>query len=188
RRGAGLSQDQGSRPGNAMDSALARGGQAARNRLQMEMLESEQVPDALAGIAYLRGRPDVDARRLAVIGHSFGGSVTLLVAERDSALKAAVSFSGAAASWARSPELRARLHAAVRTTTVPILFIHTANDYGVESGPALAAEMKRLGKTAQLKIYPAYGSTSREGHNFLFLDPSIWERDVFAFLDRYDSR
>ena len=185
RRGSGLSQNQGSRPGNALDSALAGGGPTARNRLQLAMLESEQVPDALAGLAYLRSRPDVDARRLAVVGHSFGGSVTLLVAERDSTLRAVVDFSGAALSWGLSAELRARLLAAVRATTAPVLFIHPANDYGVESGPALSAEMTRLGKTALLKIYAAYGSSAREGHNFLFLDPSIWEQDVFAFLDRY---
>ena len=104
---------------------------------------------------------------------------------RDSALRGAVDFSGAALSWARSPELRARLLAAVRATTVPVLFIHPANDYGLESGPALSAEMTRLGKTNRLKMYPAYGTTTREGHNFLFLDSSVWERDVFAFLDEY---
>ncbi len=188
RRGAGLSRDQGSRPGDALERALAGGGQDAPNRVQMQMLETEQLPDALAGLAFLRGRPEVDSRRLAAVGHSFGGSVTLLVMERDSALRAAVVFSGAALSWSRSPELRRRLLAAARATTVPALFIHPANDYGVESGPTLAAAMRRLGKTAQVKIYPAYGSTSHEGHNFLFLDPGTWERDVFDFLDAHMRR
>jgi hypothetical protein len=32
-------------------------------------------------------------------------------------------------SWDASPSLRARLLAAVAATTVPIFFIHAANDY-----------------------------------------------------------
>ena len=185
RRGAGLSEDQGTRAGDALDRELAQHGQEARNRLQMQMLETEQLPDALAGVEFLRARPDVDPARVGVVGHSFGGSLTLLLVARDSALRGAVDFSGAALSWPRSPELRARLLAAVRATTVPVLFIHPANDYGLESGPALSAEMTRLGKTNRLKMYPAYGTTTREGHNFLFLDSCVWERDVFAFLDEY---
>lgn len=185
RRGAGLSEDQGNRPGDALERELAQRGQEVRNRVQIQMLETEQLPDALAGLAFLRARSDVDAARVGVVGHSLGGSLTLLLAARDSSLRAAVDFSGAAFSWSRSPELRTRLLAAVRATTVPILFIHPANDYGVEPGPVLSAEMTRLGKRSRLTMYPAYGTTTREGHNFLFLAPQVWERDVFAFLDEF---
>jgi len=54
-----------------------------------------------------------------------------------------------------------------------------------QSGKALAAEMTRLGKPTQVKIYPSVGRTSGEGHDFVHLGLSTWEPDVFAFLDEH---
>jgi len=58
--------------------------------------------------------------RIAVAGHSFGGQLTLLAAERDPTIRAAVSFAGAAGSWQRSAELRDRLLAAFAKRTQPL--------------------------------------------------------------------
>jgi dipeptidyl aminopeptidase/acylaminoacyl peptidase len=166
-----------------MARALAAHGQEGRNRVQLQLLETEELDEAIAGLAFLRALPEVDPHRIAVAGHSFGGSLTLLLAAHDTTLRAAVVFSGAAYSWGLSPGLRARLLAAVSHTTAPVFFIHTANDYSVASGQALAAEMQRLGKPHRLKIYPAVGRTAKEGHNFVFRGVATWEPDVFAFLD-----
>lgn len=183
RRGTGLSADQGTNSGDRWDSALVARGQDARNRLQVELLESVELDDALAGLAFLRALPEVDARRVAVVGHSFGGSLTLLVAERDSTLRGAVVFSGSARSWPVSPPLRARLLSAVAHIAVPVFILFAANDYSIAPARALAAEMARLGKPHQLKIYAPVGRTAQEGHGFIHLRVAVWERDVFAFLD-----
>lgn len=183
RRGSGLSADQGTSAADLMDRELAANGQEARNKLQLDLLETDQLSDALAGLAFLRALPDVDTRRVAVAGHSFGGSLTLLVAERDSTLRAAVVFSGSAGSWERSPQLRARLLAAVGRTTAPVFFIQSANDYSVAPAEALSAEMARLGKPHRAKIYPPVGQTADEGHDFVYLGVATWESDVFAFLE-----
>jgi carboxymethylenebutenolidase len=188
RRGAGLSAGQGTHAGDLLERELAANGQAARNRLQVRLLERDELTDALAGLAFLRALPEVDSQRVAVAGHSFGGSLTLLLAERDSTLAAAVDFAGAAASWEPSPELRARLLTAVGATTVPIFFIHAANDYSLAPGKALAAEMARLGKPHRIKIFPPFGTTASQGHNLVDLSPVTWERDVFAFLDEHMRR
>lgn len=182
RRGAGLSADQGTNAGALMARALAQDGQEARNELQLQLQETE-LTDVVAGLAFLRGRTDVDVRRIAVAGHSFGGQLTLLLTERDTSVRAAVVFGAAAASWESSPKLRARLLAAVAGTNAPVFFIHAANDYSVAPGTALAAEMNRLGKLQRVKIYPSVGQTPAEGHDFVHLSLSIWEPDVFAFLD-----
>jgi carboxymethylenebutenolidase len=121
-------------------------------------LEGEELNEAIAGLAFLRALSQVDPRRIAVSGHSFGGSLTLFLAARDTTLRAAVIFSGSARSWGPSPKLRAALLAA------PLRCRSSA------------------GRT-RLTIYPAFGRTSREGHNFLFRAPRMWEADVFAFLD-----
>lgn len=183
RRGAGLSVSQGVSAADLLDMEFAANGQEARNRTQLRLLEGNELTDALAGLAFLRALPKVDPRRIAVAGHSFGGSLTLLVAERDTSLIAAVDFAGAAGSWDRSPQLRARLLKAVGAATMPLFFIHAANDYSVAPGKALAAERHRLAKPYRIKIYPAFGTTTSEGHNLVDFSVSAWESDVFTFLD-----
>ena len=182
RRGIGLSADQGPADGDLMAQASTTGGQRARNRVQLQLLEGEELTEAAAALACLRALPQVDPRRVAVAGHSFGGALTLFLAARDTTVRAVVIFAGAAYSWDRSPDLRARLVAAVRQLP-PAFFVHAANDYSTASGRALAAEMERLGRPHQVVIYPAAGRTASEGHNFVFRTPAVWEPDVFAFLD-----
>ena len=183
RRGAGLSASQGVSAADLLDKELAANGQEARNQTQLRLLGTDELTDALAGLAFLRALPKVDARHITAAGHSFGGALTLLVAERDTSLIGALDFAGAAGSWDRSPPLRARLLAAVGATTVPIFFIHAANDYSVAPGNALAAERERLGKPYRIVIYPAFGTTSSDGHNLVDLSVATWESDVFRFLD-----
>jgi carboxymethylenebutenolidase len=185
RRGVGLSTDQGTADGDLMARASAAEGQEGRNRVQLQLLEGDELNEAVAGLAFLRGLPDVDPHRVAVAGHSFGGSLTLLLAARDTTLRAVVSFSGSAYSWELSPELRAQLLAAVDHVMAPVLFIYAANDYSTAPGEALAAEMQRVGRPHRLEIYPAVGRTAKEGHNFVFRAVATWEPDVFAFLDRH---
>jgi len=188
RRGDGLSVGQGTACGDLMDQASATGGQEARNSIQLRLLESDEMSDVEAGLAFLRTLPGVDPRRFSVVGHSFGGSLAFLLAERDSTLRAAVIFSAGGYSWDRSPKLRARLLAAADRMRMPVFFIHAANDFSVGSGKALEAEMARLGKPSRLKIYPPVGHTDEEGHNFIYLEVPVWETDVFQFLDEHVLR
>jgi dienelactone hydrolase len=182
RRGDGLSAGQGIPSGDRMDRALSEKGQEARNQLQLQLLEGDEKDDAFAGLAFLRALPEVDPHRVAVAGVSFGGSLSLFLAERDSTLRAVVVFATAGYSWERSPPLRARLLAAVGRIGAPVFLIHAANDYSVEPGKQLGAEMARLGKPHRTKIYPPVGRTADEGHDFVDLGVSTWEPDVFAFL------
>jgi dienelactone hydrolase len=188
RRGVGLSADQGANAVDLMNSELAAHGQEARNTLQLRLLENREMSDALSGLAFLRSRPEVDTRNVAVIGHSFGGSLTLLLAEREPSLRAVIIFSGAGYSWDGSPELRARLLAATAHVEAPVFLIHAANDYSVAPGKELDARLQQLGKRHRLKIYPPIGRTPDEGHNFLYLGVSSWEPDVFGFLDEHMRR
>ena len=182
RRGAGLSVGQGTASGDVMDGEPGRE-QGIRNRLQLELLETDEMDDALSGLALLRSLPDVDPRRIAVVGHSFGGSLALLLAERDPSLRAVVDFAGAAGSWENSPPLRERLLAAADDCEVPIFFVYAANDYSTAPGLELGAAMARLAKPHRLRVYPATGTTPEDGHRLVFRDIAAWEEDVFSFLD-----
>ena len=79
-----------------MNSEFAAHGLEARDTLQLELLENREMNDALSGLAYLQALPEVDAHRVVLVGHSFGGSLTLLMAEREPNLRAVVIFSGGA--------------------------------------------------------------------------------------------
>jgi dienelactone hydrolase len=183
RQGIGLSRGQGTADGDQFARAFKAEGVEGRNRVQLQLLENEEMNEAIAALERLRAREDVDARRLGVVGHSFGGSLSLLLAARDPEIRAAVIFGGAAGSWNQSAGLRERLLAAVARMPAPALFIHAENDYSIAPGSALAAEMQRLGKPHALKIYGAFGPDTRAGHNIVFESVRTWESDVFAFLD-----
>jgi len=188
RRGVGLSTDQGANAVDLMIGESASHGQGARNALQLQLLENREMADALAGLKFLRALPYVDAQDVAAIGHSFGGSLTLLMAEREPSLRAVVIFSGAGYSFDRSPELRTRLLAAVDHIAAPVFFIHAENDFSLSSGKALDARREQIGKPHHLKIYPPIGHTVDDGHDFLHLGVNIWEPDVFAFLGQNMQR
>jgi dienelactone hydrolase len=182
RHGEGLSIGSGKFIGDELAAEERANGLAGRRELQFQLLTSSHFHDGMAGIAYLKGRSDVDAARVAVIGHSFGGQLALLEAERDPSLRAVVMFGAATDSWARSPKLRARLLSAVSNVQSPVLLVYAANDYSTAPGRALASELARLGKSHVLRIYPPFGDTPAQGHSFLYYDRG-WEADVFRFLD-----
>jgi carboxymethylenebutenolidase len=188
RRGVGLSSDQGANAVDLMNSESAAHGLEARNALQLQLLDNREMGDALSALKFLRALPYVDAKDVALVGHSFGGSLTVLMAEREPNLRAVVVFSGAGYSFDRSPELRARLLAAVDHIAASVFFIHAENDYSLSSGKVLDARRQQIGKPHRLKIYPPIGHTVDDGHDFLHLGVNIWEPDVFAFLDENMQR
>jgi carboxymethylenebutenolidase len=188
RRGEGLSADQGTFIGEILSRESAAKGEEARKHLQFVLMSGEHLNDVISGLSFLESVPEINARRIAVVGHSFGGQLTLLAAEGNSSVRSAVSFAAAANSWDGSGELRERLLSAMRNMNVPVMLIHAANDYSVVPGQAMAAELVRLRKPHILKIYSPYGLSSDDGHNVVYLAIRLWENDVFQFLDTYVKR
>ena len=182
RRGVGLSQGQGENSTLLMEKAFKQKGQQGRNAVQLQQMETTQLQDMISGITFLRNRADVDSNRIAVICHSFGGSLALLFAEHDQNIKAAVIFSPGGYSWNLSPQLRDRLLDAVKNINVATMIIHAQNDYSVNPGYALDSMRKKLGKPSILKIYPKFRSTPSDGHNLIFSGVDIWKEDVLKFL------
>ena len=183
RRGVGLSKGQGLNSADLMEKAFIQNGQGGRNQVQLEQLETSQRQDMYAGISYLKSRPDTDKHRLALIGHSFGSSLALLVAENDTVLKAVIIFSGSVRNWNLSPLLRSRLLRAVKNITAPIMIIHAQNDYSTTPGNELDSVLNQHHKPHLLIIYPQFGNSANQGHNIIFLSPQIWQADVFKFLE-----
>lgn len=183
RRGVALSRGVGTNTADLMAKALKARGQEGRNAVQLTQMETVDLNDVIAGLDFLRRRNDVDTSRMAVAGHSFGGSLALLVAEHEPALKAVIVFSAAGYSWDRSPALRSRLITAAQHISRPLMIIHARNDYSLSPGYGLDSVLTALGKPHLLKIYPEFGSSKSEAHNLVFLATDVWEADVFRFLD-----
>lgn len=181
RRGQGLSQEAGPYILDAISAARARGGPSAATDTLVDLLSTDHLDDQKAAFAWLRSQPFVQADRIAVMGNSFGGVETLLGAGQ---LRycAAVDASGGAESWSRAPALREAMLSAVGRIQIPVMFFQARNDYDTAPSVSLHAAMIAAGKPAKLVLYPAYGSSEREGHSFAYRGAATWEPDVLAFL------
>lgn len=67
-------------------------------------------------------------------------------------------------------------------TRAPIFFLQAKNDYSLSALEALSAEMARLGKPHQVRVYPDFGSSAQQGHEFCTLAAEEWGPEVFAFF------
>jgi len=74
---------------------------------------------------------------------------------------------------------------ALKKINVPVMLIYAQNDYSLKPAYGLDSVMNLAGKQHILKIYPKIGNSQVEGHNMVFLDPDLWEEDVFKFLHQY---
>ena len=184
RRGQGLSRDAGPYIGDEIDRARARGGVRAGAAAMVRLLETDHLQDQLAALEWLRRQPFVDPRRVAVAGTSFGGVEAVLGAERADYC-AAIDSAGGAESWALAPELQASMLRAVRHARSPIFFFQAANDYDLAPSRTLSTAMREAGKAFEVKLYPAFGGSTRAGHTFGYFGAAVWADDVFAFLARH---
>jgi dienelactone hydrolase len=152
-------------------------------------LHEMHLEDQLAALDFLKRLPNVDPRRIAVAGCSYGGIQTLLAAEasadRKIGLRAAVDFAGGAMTWRNAPALQARMITAARKAAVPVMFVQAENDYDLTPSYVLAKELERSGKPHKLSIYPPHGESVREGHGFCVRGSRVWGHDVLSFLDAH---
>jgi dipeptidyl aminopeptidase/acylaminoacyl peptidase len=183
RRGQGLSGDAGPYIGDEIQAAQARGGASLGAHTMVRLLSTEQLQDQMSALAWLKMQPFVRPDRIAVMGNSFGGIETVIGAEHGEYC-AAVDASGGAESWDESPGLRTMMLDAVRNAKVPIMFFQAENDFTIEPSRTLHAAMNAAKKPTEIYIYPAYGTSSLEGHSFAYRGVEIWKDDVLQFIDK----
>jgi carboxymethylenebutenolidase len=187
RRGQGLSASTGPYIGDEIAATAKKGGIHAGAKTMIRLLETDHLNDQLAALAWLRKQTFVQPQRIAVAGNSFGGIETVLGVERES-FCAAIDASGGAQSWAQAPELQTLMTRAVRNSHAPIFFFQAENDYDLSPSRILSAAMKDAGKVSEMKIYPPFGKSARDGHSFAYLGSSVWADDVFRFLETHCSK
>ena len=153
-----------------------------RNRVQLELMRAYQQ-DVAAAVEYLRKLSFVDPQRIAVAGCSFGGSLAMFAAEQNLPIRSVVNFAGAAVSWKQSADLREKMLTAARDARVPVLLVQAENDYDLNPTHAIAKRLVEAKKPHKVLLFPAHGSSAREGHNFCETGGRVWEREVISFLN-----
>jgi carboxymethylenebutenolidase len=131
--------------------------QEEAHQLMMGLSQEGAMRDLKAAYAYLQSRPDVKKDRIGTVGWCMGGMYALKLATEEPGLKAVVAYYGLPPT---DPAAIARIKAAVM------------GNYGAEDkGPspeqvkAFEAEMKKLGKTVDIKIYPGAGHAFANPNN-----------------------
>ncbi len=153
-----------------------------------------EYQDVLAGVNYLRSRPEVDPERVGAWGLSYGGLLTAMSLARDSDIfKVGVDMAGvhdwSQMRWGRLDEARRKTAresspvAAVDKWRSPVLFVHGDDDRNVafQQTTDLVQRLRAKGDVEiELMIAPD------EPHEFLLHRNRMeaYER-TFAFIDRH---
>lgn len=183
RRGQGLSASAGPYIGDQI-AAAKKNGMAAAATEMVRLLATDHLNDQLAALAWLRQQSFIRPDRIAVAGNSFGGVEAVLGAERGNYC-AAVDSAGGAQSWAQAPQLQSLMTDAVRHSKTAIFFFQAENDYDLSPSRTLSGAMRDAGKPYVLKIFPAYGNSTEDGHSFGYFGSAVWGDEVFRFLSQH---
>jgi dienelactone hydrolase len=152
----------------------------------------ETAKDIAAAVAYVRRQAFVDPDRIVLVGQSVGGWGSLaLASRRDVPIRGVVNFAGGHGGKHKSlpnnncePD---RLVAAAatlgKTTTVPSLWLYTANDqyFGPELSRRMYDAYASSGGRATYHLLPAFGE---DGHGLIRFRSgvSLWQDKVEAFF------
>jgi carboxymethylenebutenolidase len=162
----GHSDSEGDYITNAVQQETALHGLASGQRLATHLLETSQLDDQLAGLAFLKAQPIVDTMRIVVAGCSYGGIQTLLGAERRAGYRAAVAISPAALSWNANADLRVRLQTAVSRIDIPVFLIQPPRDASLEPAKVLGPILERRSSANRVKVYPPNMPDDQQQHCF----------------------
>lgn len=146
-----------------------------------------EADDVIASVKFLQTVPSIDAKRVGVVGWSFGGITTVFAASKSRAFRAVVDEAGGSLSWRSSPALQQALPAAAAQITAPLLCLVAENDATTLAVKSACEAAKTRGGDATLIVYPAFTPStpgpSAPGHAVFGAEGvSVWKDDLLKFL------
>ncbi len=162
----------------------------------------EEASDVIAAIDYLKqgeksrrvndlsiltDRDMIDFSRVAIMGWSHGGVVSLLAAGERHEFVALIDQAGGALTWNRSPTLQRELPSAARKINIPALCMDAENDATTNAATTVGDAIKNSGQWEKTIIYPPFTPARNDshvapGHLIFGQGVSIWQNDVQEFL------
>lgn len=181
RRGQGDSEGESIE--EEVEEERSRGGDEAALELFAKLMNTEQLDDQLAGLAYLKSQPFVDQNHIAVMGCEDGAVQAVFGAASKGSYGSAVAISLASEDWTGNAPLQNALIEAVNRINIPMLFLHPSQDITKDPGITLNNEFQRLNKPAVLKIFSPFGTPQEQ--TACFGGPAgveIWKPDALTFI------
>jgi dienelactone hydrolase len=172
-------------PGPYWESLVTEPWGSAAMGPQLVAALADECDDSLAALEWLKQRSNVDPKRVAMIGSSYGGVMVMLAAGRGADFRAGVSFAGPSITWPDAPALQAVLIESMRRTEVPLFLIQASDDFHLTPTYVLGAELAALGKAHEIRIYQPIGSERGSGHGVFNNAVDLWAPDVRRFLGRW---
>jgi len=169
----------------------------------------QQVADVADQISYMKARPAIgknatgklaDPKRIAIAGHSYGGSLMVFANAELKEHSVAIDISGAEVSWERNPHWKTVLSAIMNSAQqLPIYFLQPANARSLGPTEVLSAIAVSRKYPAQAKIFPAAPcfknpcdtseeSEARQAHMTFVRrreQVELWAPSVIEFINRY---
>ena len=100
---------------------------------------AERANDARDALAFLRARPEIDRRRVGLLGHSEGGLIAMMLAAEDTSLHAVVLMAATAHAGRQVVEWQER-YAVAKGSVVPALRSRLVNEAMVDWEKRLAKD------------------------------------------------
>jgi dienelactone hydrolase len=156
------------------------GGYSGRRAADVMRGAEEEAGDVVATLEYLLALPYVDPERISVGGVSLGGLVSVMAAARDARFKAVISMAGG---------YRQGGQGGVDEAWPLVQGVWKKNDMMLheDEGRELERELKRAGKSVEMKVYPAF----RDNGHFLFTRAEaypVYVPDAVSFLETHLKR
>ncbi len=144
-------------------------------------------------VRHLQSQPDVDARRIVLVGQSVGGFAVVAVASMQPAgLVTAVNFAGGGGGNPRThpgePCSAYQIEQAMRqfgsTSKAPTLWVYAENDqyFGPRHSRAWFNAFVKAGGQAEYRLMPAFGE---DGHRLFVQGNDHWQPVMDEFLARH---
>jgi len=171
------------------------GGYSGRRAADVMRGAEEEAGDVVAALEYLLTLPFVDPERVAVGGVSLGGLVSIMAAARDTRFQAVISMAGGYRQGGQGGVdeawslVQGVWKNGAQKIRAPVLILWSKNDMIIDEdeGRQLEKELRRRGKSVEMKVYPAF----RDNGHFLFTRAEgypVYVPDAVSFLDTHLKR
>ncbi len=171
------------------------GGYSGRRAADVMRGAGEEAGDVVAALEYLLTLPHVDPERISVGGVSLGGLVSIMAAARDARFKAVISMAGGYRQSGQGgvdeawPLVQGVWTNGAQKIRAPVLILWSKNDMTLDEdeGRQLEKELRRTGKSVEMKVYPAF----RDNGHFLFSRAEgypVYIPDAVSFLETHLMR